>query len=79
MKELNNEIARILDKECPMNRLREIANTVKISDENISSINEAINYLEMHEAEIRGVRQLLMLKVKDYWVKEFVLKHRQGS
>ena len=76
MKELRDEINRIIDKECPMKRISQIANTVIVSDENISTINEAINYLEIHEAEIRKVRQLLMLKVKDYWVKEFVSKHR---
>ena len=75
MKELKNEINKILKKECPMKRIKQIVNTVNVTDENISTINEAINHLEMHELEIRSIRQTLMLKAKDYWVKEFVSKH----
>ena len=77
MEEVEDEVTRLLNQECPISRVNHLINRLEVDDVTINTINEAINYLEMHEAEIRRVRQLLMLKTRDYWVKDLVKENKK--
>jgi hypothetical protein len=74
MEELKDEVTRILNQECPVSRVNHLINTIAVNEDNVEAINEAINYLEMHESEIRRVRQLLMLKTRDHYFKVLKMK-----
>jgi hypothetical protein len=56
--------------------VNKLVKTIEINEANIELVNDAINYLEMHEAEIKRVRQLLMLKARDHYIKS--LKTRRS-
>ena len=77
MEEVKDEVTRLLNQECPISRVNHLINKIEVDDVTIKTLNEAINYLEMHEAEIRRVRQLLMLKTRDYWVKDLVKENKK--
>lgn len=79
MEEIKDEVTRLLNQECPISRVNHLINGIQVDDVTINTINEAINYLEMHEAEIRRVRQLLMLKTRDYWVNDLVTGKQKES
>ena len=78
MEELREELARILNQRCPIKQVNRLIDVVEITGDNIAEINEAIKALELHEAEIRNVRQLLAQKCMKFWVTDWISKNRLG-
>jgi hypothetical protein len=59
-------VEHLLGEDCPVKTLSDLLSGMEVSAENISELENVIILLEMHEEEIRRLRQSISLHVRQY-------------
>ncbi|TFH17601.1 hypothetical protein E4H04_04700 [Candidatus Bathyarchaeota archaeon] len=66
MSDIEKQVERLLSSECPVKVLSELMSEIRVSAENRSELEDIENMLEIHENEIRSLRQNLSLRLRQY-------------
>ena len=66
MNDINAVVERLLGEGCPLKTLSDLLSDMDVSAENISELEKVVNLLEMHEEEIRRLRQSVSLQTRQY-------------
>jgi hypothetical protein len=74
MEELEHLLQSILINDCPVKMVSNMIENLEVHDDNDRSIEEAVNSLKMHEAEIRMLRQELSTKLLNHRVANYLVK-----
>jgi hypothetical protein len=77
MDKLEKLTESMLSKDCPLEKVHDLVSSFKVSDINEQSVENAINVLEMHEEEIRTLRQKLSLKLGNHRVEKVLSNLRK--
>jgi len=56
----------ILNHDCPVLKLSDMLVDKKVTEDNVESLKEALEYLELHEERLRGLRQNIIRKLREY-------------
>ena len=81
MDDINAVVERLLGAGCPLNTLSELLSDMDVSAENISELENIVNVLEMHENEIRRLRQSISIHTRQYVLASYSehLRNKRGS
>ena len=81
MEELEKLTQSILINDCPVKKVSHLLSSFEVSDINMESVEDTINILEMHEAEIRKLRQALSIKLGNHKIEKITqnLRKRKTS
>jgi hypothetical protein len=66
MNDINAIVERLLGADCPVKMLSDLLSGMDVSAENASELENIVNLLEMHEDEIRRLRQSVSLHIRQY-------------
>ncbi|MCJ7731841.1 hypothetical protein MUP51_05945 [Candidatus Bathyarchaeota archaeon] len=66
MSDIEKQVERLLSSDCPVRVLSELMSEIRVSAENRSELEDIENILEIHENEIRRLRQSLSLRLRQY-------------
>ena len=66
MNDISAIVEHLLSADCPVKTLSDMLSGMDVSAENISELDKVVNLLEMHEEEIRRLRQSISLQTRQY-------------
>jgi len=66
MDDIKAVVERLLGEGCPLKTLSDLLSGTVVSAKNISELENIVNLLEMHEEEIRRLRQSISLRARHY-------------
>jgi hypothetical protein len=66
MSEIRDLLNSMLLNDCPLEKVSELVENVEVSDLNNEVVEEIVNLLKIHEAEIRILRQNLSAKLRNH-------------
>lgn len=66
MSSLAKQVEYLLTLKCPVKTLAELLSEVNVSAENRAELEDVLGMLEVHENELRGIRQKLSLRLRQY-------------
>jgi len=66
MNDISAVVERLLGTDCTVKTLSDMLSGMDASAENISELEKVVNLLEMHEEEIRRLRQSISLHTRQY-------------
>ena len=76
MNELEKLANEILNQDCPVRKLSQLISETKVSEINASEFRKIVDLLEIHEEEIRQLRQTARLKMREYFLNTYSAKLR---
>jgi len=81
MDDVKAVVERLLGEGCPLKTLSDLLLGADVSAENISELENIVNLLEMHEEEIRRLRQSISLRARQYILASHTeyLKKKRGK
>jgi hypothetical protein len=79
MDDIKAVVERLLGEGCPLKTLSDLLLGTDVSAENISELENIVNLLEMHEEEIRRLRQSISLRARQYILASYSEKIRNRS
>ena len=71
MSNVDAQIKRLLSNDCPVKTLSTILSDLTVSAENCSEIEDLVSTLEIHENELRQLRQSLTLRLRQYSIEYY--------
>jgi len=72
-------VERLLSEDCPVRLLSNVLSGREITPDNVSELERILNVLEMHEEEMRRLRQSIMLGIRDHYLKSYALELRNKT
>lgn len=72
-------VERLLREDCPIRLLSNVLSGREITPDNVSELEKILNVLEMHEEEIRRLRQSIMLGIRDHYLESYALELRNKT
>ena len=81
MNDINAVVERLLGSDCPVKTLSDLLSGMDVSAENVSELENIVNLLEMHEDEIRRLRQSVSLHIRQYVLASYSdgLRRKRGK
>ena len=81
MDDITAVVERLLGAGCPLKTMSELLSDMDVSAENISELENIVNVLEMHENEIRRLRQSISIYTRKYLLASYSehLRNKIGS
>ena len=80
MSDIDEQVQRLLGQDCPIKLLSALIEDQKVSGENHSDLEDLVSVLEIHENEIRRLRQSLNIRLRQYkysYYIEYMKNHRK--
>ncbi len=77
MSVVNKQVEHLLGSKCPIQTLSDLLGEVNVSAENRAELEDIVSMLEIHEHEIRSLKQSLNLRLRNYsfdYYKEYLIK-----
>lgn len=66
MNRIKKHVEHLLSSKCPLSTISEHLSEVKVSVENRAELEDIVSMLEIHENDIRSLRQSLSLRIRQY-------------
>ena len=66
MSGFKEQVEHMLNQKCPLLTLSELMSMINVSAENRAELEDIVGMLEIHESELRSVRQSLSLRLRQY-------------
>ena len=66
MNDVKSMVELLLSADCPVKQLSGLLSGMDVSAENVSELENIVTLLEMHEDEIRRLRQGVILRIREY-------------
>ncbi len=66
MGDVDKQVEHLLGSKCPIEILSNQLEEIHVSAENKAELDDAVNMLEIHENEIRNLRQSINLRLRQY-------------
>ena len=81
MNDMNAMVERLLSADCPVKLLSDLLSGLDVSAENVSELENIVTLLEMHEDEIRRLRQGVSLRIREYVLASYSdgLRRKRGK
>jgi hypothetical protein len=74
MSEIRDFVNSMLLNDCPLEKVSELVENIEVSDLNTEAVEEVVNLLKNHEAEIRKLRQELATKLMNHKMEKLIPK-----
>ncbi len=66
MRNIKRQVELLRSSKCPVRTLSELLSVIPVSAENRAELEDVVSILEIHENEIRSLRQSLSLHLRQY-------------
>ena len=77
MSNVEKKVEDLLGSKCPVKLLSTLIGETQVSAENRAELEDVVSMLEMHENELRSLRQNLSLRLRQYsfnYYREYLIK-----
>lgn len=71
MSNVKKQVEHLLSSKCPVTTLSELMSEINVSAENRAELEDIVSMLEIHENEIRTLRQSLNLRLRQYSLEHY--------
>jgi hypothetical protein len=72
MSEIRDLVNSMLLNDCPLEKVSELVEELEVSDLNDEAVEEVVNLLKIHEAEIRKLRQRLAVRLINHKMEKII-------
>ena len=77
MSEVNKRVEHLLGSKCPIKTLSDLIRETQVSEETRTELEDVVSMLEIHENELRNLRQSLNLRLRQFnlsYYKEYLIR-----